>query len=59
MSDEEYGERGGAQAWFEVCLPLTREIGATLRGRDYSSMSTAELATLLPQLKVESGDLTR
>ncbi len=59
MSDEEYSERGGAQAWFEVCLPLAREIGATLRGRDYASMSTAELAALLPQLKVESSNLTR
>ena len=59
MTPEEYGERGGAQAWFEVCLPIAREIGATLRGRDYASMPTTDLAGLLPQIKVESADMTR
>ena len=59
MSEEEYGERGCAQAWFEVCLPAAQEISATLRSRDYESMSTAGLAALLPQIKAQSADITR
>ena len=58
LSDEEYAGRTGSQAWFELCLPRAEALVATVRGRDYASMTAPELASLLPIVAEESAAIS-